>query len=193
MADGSPKRLAPDQRKAAILSAAISLLERNGLKGFSLGAVAREAGVALSLPRHYFGSSRDLLKAAIEDLLVEVEATLLGRDFKGGLAERFAAYLDLLAKNPWGHDVWMRAAEIHPKVEGVVHEARLRMAETMWRRPWRELTKMEQLDARGRIGYIETVVAEWLKHGAGDKAAVLELLVRAGTMPARSMSEQPEI
>ena len=177
MADGTPKRLAPDERKAAILSAAISLLARKGLEEFSLEAVAREAGVALSLPRHYFGGYRDLLKAATEDLLKTVEKTLLGRDITLDIESRVNAYMDLLAENPWGHQVWMRSPDIHPDVDAIVRKARRRMAESMYRKTWRELSKDEQFDVRGRIGYVEGVVADWLDRGAADRDIVSKLIV----------------
>jgi len=182
VADGTPRRLAPDERRAEILKASTRLLEREGLEGFSLEAVAREARVALSLPRHYFGGYRDLLKAATEDLLEEVETTLLSREVSTPLAQRFAAYLDLLRKNPWGHQVWMRSAEIHPEVEAIVRNARRRMSESMYRKPWREMTKREQLDARGRIGYVEALVAEWLERRNGDRDVVVELILQAITL-----------
>ncbi len=186
MADGIPKRLPPDQRMAGILRAATQLLASKGVEGFSLEAVARQAGVALSLPRHYFGGTRDLLKAATEDLLKEVETTLLSRDVKLSLQQRFAAYLDLLARNPWGHHVWTRSAEIHPEVDGVVRRARRRMAQSMYRRPWNELTRREQFDARGRIGYVEAVVFDWLERGAKDRDIVVDLIVQAITLPKAS-------
>lgn len=186
MADGTVKRLAPDERRAEILQAAKRLLERKGLDGFSLEAVAREAGVALSLPRHYFGGYRDLLKAATEDLLTEVETTLLSRDLKLPLAARFAAYLDLLSKNPWGHQVWMRSAEIHPEVDAIVRGARRRMSEAMCRKPWRQMTKREQLDARGRIGYVEAIVSDWLERGCNDRATLVDLIVQAVSLRQES-------
>lgn len=194
MADGTPRRLAADERKAAILNAAITLLARDGLDGFSLEAVAREAGVALSLPRHYFGGYRDLLKAATEGLLQDVEDTLLGPQEQMQLPDRITAYLDLLAKNPWGHHVWMRSAEIHPEIHAVVRKARQRMAEAMHRRPWDLLSQREQIDARGWIGYVESVVADWLERGTGERDAVVELILNAIGLPApsgRSRSQAP--
>jgi AcrR family transcriptional regulator len=182
MSGGSPKRLAGDERKARILEATIRLLERKGLDGFSLDAVAREAGVALSLPRHYFGGYRDLLKAATEDLLRDVETILLSREVKTPLPERFAAYLDILRRNPWGHEVWMRSAQVHPGVDAIVRRARRRMAEGMYRKPWGKLSRREQFDARGRIGYVEALVGDWLGRN-GDRDTVVELIMGAITLP----------
>ena len=178
MADKTQKRLAPDERKAALLSTAIALLARNGLEEFSLEAVAREAGVALSLPRHYFGGYRDLLKAATENLLKEVEQTLLSQEVTLDLRSRVSSYMDLLATNPWGHQVWMRSASIHPDVDAIVRQARRRMAEAMYRKSWQSLSLQEQFDARGRIGYVEAVISDWLEAGSTDRELVAELVVR---------------
>lgn len=176
---GTAKRLDPDARKAHILEAAERLLARKGLEGFSLEAVAREARVAASLPRHYFASSRGLLKAATEDVLKQVETAFFARDAKLTLAQRFTRYLEILRENPWGHTVWMRSAELHPGLEALVRKARQRMAQMMYQHPWSDLSKREQLEARGRIGYIEAVVMEWIARGMKDDALVAGILVEA--------------
>lgn len=52
--------------EAALQKAALLLLERNGvLAGLNLRQVAEEAGVNRGLVYHYFGSRRDLLRAAL--------------------------------------------------------------------------------------------------------------------------------
>ena len=52
--------------EAALQKAALSLVERNGvLAGLNLREVAEEAGVNRGLVYHYFGSRRDLLRAAL--------------------------------------------------------------------------------------------------------------------------------
>ena len=78
------RRLAPDARRQQILHAARTTLATTGVTGFSLDQVAREAGVAVSLPRHYFGSREGLLQArfliadgAIAALGFKTAATLL--------------------------------------------------------------------------------------------------------------------
>lgn len=185
MIDRTTKRLSPDARKAELLSAATALLAREGLEGFSLEAVAREAGVALSLPRHYFGSYRDLLKAATEDLLRLVEKTLLSHEIKLDLKSRVVAYMDLLESNPWGHDVWMRSASIHPEVDAIVRGARRRMSESMYRKPWHDLSAQEKLDARGRIGYIEAVISDWLESMIDSREVVAELVAHTISMQAK--------
>jgi AcrR family transcriptional regulator len=59
----TPDRAATE---AALERAALDLLERNGvLAGLNLREVADEAGVNRGLVYHYFGSRRDLLRAAL--------------------------------------------------------------------------------------------------------------------------------
>jgi len=73
MADQQPPDDAPRSRppnrsatEAALQKAALLLLERNGvLAGLNLREVADEAGVNRGLVYHYFGSRRDLLRAAL--------------------------------------------------------------------------------------------------------------------------------
>jgi AcrR family transcriptional regulator len=64
-----PDRLATE---AALQRAALLLLERNGiLAGLNLRQVAEEAGVNRGLVYHYFGSRRDLLRAALRSNVTE--------------------------------------------------------------------------------------------------------------------------
>ncbi|HET9608631.1 MAG TPA: TetR/AcrR family transcriptional regulator [Acidimicrobiales bacterium] len=64
----TPGARRPDRSatEAALQKAALLLLERNGvLAGLNLRQVADEAGVNRGLVYHYFGSRRDLLRAAL--------------------------------------------------------------------------------------------------------------------------------
>lgn len=64
-----PNRVATE---SALQKAALLLLERNGvLAGLNLRQVADEAGVNRGLVYHYFGSRRDLLRAALRSDVAE--------------------------------------------------------------------------------------------------------------------------
>lgn len=179
MRNRTNRRLSPEARSAGILQAAKSLLDRVGVQGFSLEAVAREAGVAASLPRHYFGSSADLLGAATIEVLKEVEHALLSRDAGFSLAERFSIYLDVIRRHPWGHSVWTRSAEIRPTtIDALLHKARSRMAEAVFGRPWRALNHKERIQARGWVGFVEAVVTDWIERGFADRELVVEVLIQ---------------
>lgn len=65
---GQDQRREPDRAatEAALEAAALRLLDRDGvLAGLNLREVAAEAGVNRGLVYHYFGSRRDLLRAAL--------------------------------------------------------------------------------------------------------------------------------
>jgi AcrR family transcriptional regulator len=69
-----PRTRQPDRRatESALQRAALLLLERNGvLAGLNLRQVAEEAGVNRGLVYHYFGSRRDLLRAALRSNVSE--------------------------------------------------------------------------------------------------------------------------
>ncbi len=48
------------------MRATVKVVARDGLRGFTYRAVAREAGVTNALIAHHFGSARGLLRATLE-------------------------------------------------------------------------------------------------------------------------------
>jgi len=56
------------ERREALLSAAMRVLDRDGMRGLTYRAVAREAGVSHGLVRHHFGSRDALIHEAVLDL-----------------------------------------------------------------------------------------------------------------------------
>jgi TetR/AcrR family transcriptional regulator, regulator of biofilm formation and stress response len=56
------------ERRAALLSAAMRVLDRDGMRGLTYRSVAREAGVSHGLVRHHFGSRDALIHEAVLDL-----------------------------------------------------------------------------------------------------------------------------
>lgn len=177
MQKGAAKRLPPEVRSAAILEAAKRLLDRDGLRQFSLEAVAREAGVAASLPRHYFGSSVELLTAAAIDVINDVERTIRSPKPELSMQDRFSAYLDLIQQYPWAHEIWTRSAEIHPTIDKIVRKSRMRLSEGIFHRHWNDLSTLEQIQARGYVGFVEASVSDWLEHDCKNRDLVLEAIV----------------
>lgn len=150
-----------------------------GLANFSLEEVARESGVAASLPRHYFGSREGLLLAVARQIIEEVVAVLGAPRGGATLRERVAAYLEILAKDPWVHQVWMRAGEHSPELQELVAGARRRLAELSFDVRWDELGARERLALMGWVGYFEGVVSGWVEQGESDMSAVVETLTDA--------------
>lgn len=85
--------------EAALQTAAIDLLERNGvLAGLNLREVADEAGVNRGLVYHYFGTRRDLLRSALRR---DVEQRLA--DFAPGPGLSAAARYERFLRTALGH------------------------------------------------------------------------------------------
>lgn len=171
------KRMAWDQRKAMILRTARSVLERDGIERFSLEQVAREAGVAATLPRHYFFSRDGLLVAALIDLLHEITDVLLVADPALTLEERLRAYIEQLARNPWSHSIWLASARVHPEVDEHSRQTRRRLIEASFRRPWDDLAPDERVAMSGWIGYVDGAVMQWIEEGAEDQQMLLTVLL----------------
>jgi len=94
MARPSREGRAPDRAatEAALERAALELLARNGvLAGLNLREVAAEAGVNRGLVYHYFGSRRDLLRAALGSDVRE-RMHDLAQGTHGDLRHRFANF-----------------------------------------------------------------------------------------------------
>jgi AcrR family transcriptional regulator len=54
--------------RAALLAAAVRVMDRNGMRGLTYRAVAEEAGVSHGLVRHHFGGRDALIREAVLDL-----------------------------------------------------------------------------------------------------------------------------
>lgn len=84
--------------EAALRQATLDLLSRNGvLSGLNLKEVADGAGVNRGLVYHYFGSRRDLLRAALRADVRE-RMTELGRIRKLPLRRRHAAFFKTMLR-----------------------------------------------------------------------------------------------
>jgi AcrR family transcriptional regulator len=79
-----PKYVDHDQRRHDIIAATTSVLAREGLKGLSLNAVAKELGGTVTLVTHYYGSKNELINdlatRMIEDYELDLEEIEAGID-----------------------------------------------------------------------------------------------------------------
>lgn len=185
------RRMSPDERRTEILITTKRLLDDVGVAGFSVEAVAREAGVTAPLLRHYFGSSTELLAAVTREVIQEVERALRSKNTNFAIADRISAYMDVIQKNPWGHSLWVRSADIHPTIDELVKQTRTRLAEAIYRQAWISLTASEKLQALGSVGFIESIISEWIERNFEDRELVHDTLVNwilrwSGNRPAHS-------
>ncbi|MDR3454356.1 MAG: WHG domain-containing protein [Rhodoferax sp.] len=91
----------------ALLAAAEAVLVRDGLAGLGLRAIAREAGVSHTAPKHHFGDTTGLLSelAAVgyrrlRDAMLAAMATLDAADVRGRRNAIAHAYVHFAHQNP---------------------------------------------------------------------------------------------
>ncbi|KAA1418843.1 TetR/AcrR family transcriptional regulator [Nocardioides humilatus] len=118
----------PTDRAAAVRRAMRSVVAEHGFHGASMGAVAREAGVATGTAYTHYASKDDLVLAAYCETKAEVSrAATEGLDASGAPGERFQAlwlaYHHFLKANP-DHARFLLQVE-HSPYRGPAHEAAL--------------------------------------------------------------------
>lgn len=76
MSAQATRRTGKSQRRDDIVTAARALMRKGGDTGFSMRALAEEAGVSIATPYNVFGSKQNVLLAVLDDDLAAYEATL---------------------------------------------------------------------------------------------------------------------
>jgi AcrR family transcriptional regulator len=71
---GRPPSVENVDRRKAILDAAVALFARDGFRAVELRVIAKEAGVTVSLIRHYFGNRDKLIDHTMQVVMTRLEA-----------------------------------------------------------------------------------------------------------------------
>jgi AcrR family transcriptional regulator len=104
--------MAPDQRREAIVAAALDVAVRKGLASTTVRDVAAEMGTSSGLIHHYFESMDDVLAAAFEQVArqdLDLSGRLMGeaRDPVAALRVFFRTYTP--ADKDWAFQLWLDA------------------------------------------------------------------------------------
>jgi AcrR family transcriptional regulator len=134
----SPKRAARSPAKAdapyhhgslheALLKAAETILEREGLQGLTLRAAAREAGVSHAAPTHHFGDMTGLLSelaaAGFRKFGAELAAAAARETSAGGRMDAMGeAYVAFAREHPSMFLLMFRSERLDPE-RPALHEA----------------------------------------------------------------------
>src|SRR6188472_3736196 len=97
-----------DVRRGQLVAAARRVLEREGMAGGTLRAVAAEAGVPLGTVHYVFPSKEQLLRAVLEDVIQQISDAI--RSSAGG-GEDLGAVLRGTMLEVWARMVEGRAGE----------------------------------------------------------------------------------
>ena len=120
------QRLAPDERRKAIVEAGVALLGTSDYQQVEVADIAREAGISVGLLYHYFPSKRDfyvvVAREATNRLLENTKADpRLPREAQ--LQATIRAYVDYLEELPAGFAAVHRGAiSADPEVRKIVED-----------------------------------------------------------------------
>jgi AcrR family transcriptional regulator len=106
------KRMAPDDRRAAIVAATVDVARRKGLASTTVRDVAARMGTSSGLIHHYFGSMDDVLAAAFElvarrDLELSAQEMAEASSPVDALRIFFRTYTP--ADKDWAFQMWLDA------------------------------------------------------------------------------------
>lgn len=197
MAHSGPVRLRDQLRRdaaEAILNAAEALIARSGIRGASMQALAREAGVAVGTLYNYFGDREGLLAELVERQRRRLAATIQA-------AERASESLGFFGQSKAFLSAVIRLFDERREL------VRASLDSELWRALSREAGSgghqhrvREQLDARARslveLGLAEGALAPVGRerlgaHLGGALRGVILMRARAGEQP--SPEEEAEV
>jgi AcrR family transcriptional regulator len=190
----TPRRMAPEQRRAQLVEAAMASAAARGYAGLSLDDVGERAGVTRNLLYHYFPRGRlDLYLAALERAGVELTGDFIVAP-EQSLPERLAANTERAiqhaarASDAWL--VWRHArAAAEPEILAVRDRYRDELVTGMSLNflGTCDPPPLARVALRAYLDFHETALDEWRDSGL-DRAALLALLERTLTATVQAMT-----
>jgi DNA-binding transcriptional regulator YbjK len=170
------RRLRGEQTRRQLIDAALAVLERDGLSGFTHRAVAAEAGVAAASATYHFEGIDDLAVQAILTATDDFVRSLRGRADGTTIAGYAAALADELAAHRGrviaGYELYLLAAR----------RPALRDAATAWVRAGTEplLAEVDQMRRELFLAAVDSLCLQaLLADSPPDAARIADLLAHA--------------
>lgn len=168
-------RLPPDERRAAIVQAAIRCFEGKDPTTVTFEEIAAAAGVSRALVYNYFGDRGGLLAAVYEALVAELDQELAGA-FAVGVTPRervheaVERYVAFAGANPTH---WQMRCLLEATPYDAVKDARRARFDRL-AQVWGSSAE-SRIVVAGLVGLIEAIAVEWLSQPTLDVARLVEL------------------
>lgn len=181
------RRLRGQQRRQRLIEAALVVLERDGLSGFSHRAVAAEAGVGLASATYHFAGIDDLAVSAMLEATEAFTRSLRSRADEPSVRSYAVALAEELAHHRGrvvaGYELYLLAAR-----RPALHEVA-----TGWLRAGAEplLDGVDPMRGRAFVAAVSAVCLEALLAEQPPGAAEIERLL-AHALRCRSAQQQPD-
>lgn len=190
----TPRRMAPEQRRAQLVAAALASAAEHGYAGLSLDDVGERAGVTRNLLYHYFPRGRlDLYLAALERAGDELTGDFIVAP-EQPLAERLAANTERAIRHAArASDAWLVWRHARSAAEPEILAVRDRYRDALVMGMSRNFLgtddppPLARVALRAYLDFHETALDEWRDSGL-DRAALLALLERTLTATVEAMT-----
>ncbi len=94
MTSGAARRPRGEATRAALIAAALTIVERDGIAAATTRQIADEAGVPLGTVHYWFASKDDLLREVAAQLLTQVRADATRAESPATVSERLATVFE---------------------------------------------------------------------------------------------------
>lgn len=178
---GPRRRLHPDDRKRALMLAALRLFRERSYDQVSVDDIAAAADMSRPLLYHYYGGKLGVFVAALrqtaEDLLVAMHASA-EQTPDAWLSAGVRAYLDHVDANPIGFSALIGHGSNPAGGESVIEYLRESILGLIVKglRPESE-PPMLRSAIKGWIGMVEVISRQWMETGHPDRAQIEGILV----------------
>jgi len=175
------RRLSPDDRRAQLVTAGLSLLKTSPLDAVTAPAVAAAAGVSKGLVFHYFPTQRELqaaiASAAADELLVMFSSIDPDLEYVAQLRAGLEGFITYIEQQPASYAAIARDAGSDELLRQVFERTRNAIVEIVCNvvgLP--EPTPVMHLYLRGWIAMVEETTLQWVLHRAVTHTELLDYL-----------------
>ena len=180
---GPRRRLRPDDRRRALMVAALRLFRERSYDQVSVDDIAAAADMSRPLLYHYYGGKLGVFVAALrqtaDDLLAAMR-TAAERCPDTWLSAGVGAYLDHVAANPIGFSALIGhgSSPAGGESETVIGQTRDAILELVMEglRPVAEPPMLRSV-IKGWIGLVEVISRQWMETGQPDRARLERILI----------------
>ncbi|MFN8050948.1 MAG: TetR family transcriptional regulator [Acidimicrobiales bacterium] len=190
------RRLSPDDRRAQLVTAGLTLLKSSPLDAVTAPAVAAAAGVSKGLVFHYFPSQRELqaaiANAAADELLDMFRSIDAGLDYVSQLRTGLEGFISYIEQQPESYAAIARDAGSDELIRQVFERTRDAIVTIVAGVVGMdEPTPIMRLYLRGWIAMVEETTLQWVLHRAVTHAELVDYLqASAFDLVARALGGQ---
>lgn len=182
MSSISRTRLPVDERREQLLRLGLRLFSERPYEAVSVDEIASAAGISRGLLYHYFPGKRDFYVAVVRVAVAELSELIQpqpGLSASEALSNALRAYVDYVSRRRHGYlTATQGGLGADPEIAALVEGFRQQVVDQVLAAVGVADPGLEvRASLRGWVGYVESVVAAWLRHGDLDADRIVVMAV----------------